>query len=188
MNSVLDHGCEFTGRVRLSWSERIDVLPEGEWMAQAVSGVIVVFLLGLYAHAVSILVKDPVQDPVSQVRTILTVVGGLVSALIVAVLAATPPKAPLGRVFVERESRLMTPVTVVTWAYVFVWLACGGVLLYCWLTPAACLPPGELQKLAGTIPAPSKTLDTAATSWLGLAVAAAYAYLGLKKDGRAAGE
>ena len=156
-------------------------------MAQAIRGVIAVFLLSLYAYAIYILVKEPTVEPISQVRTILTVVGGLVSALIVAVLAVTPPNGSPASIFVDESSRFREAVTIVTWAYVSVWLVCGGVLLYFWMTPGNA---AKLVDAVAAIPkppdaiaaAPSKTLDAAATSWLGLAVAAAYAYLGLKKS------
>ena len=134
-------------------------------MAKVVSGIIAVLLLGLYAYAISVLVAAPDMEPTPQVGTILGLVGGLVSALVVAVLAVTKPSERLASLFVGAGEPGDGAVTVVTWAYLFVWLGCGIVLLFVWLKT----------------PIPAKSLSAAATSWLGLAVAAAYAYLGLKK-------
>jgi hypothetical protein len=55
-------------------------------------------------------------------------------------------------------------VTYVIGAYLLVWLLCGVALLFYWMYLAAPIP----------------ALDAAAKSWLGLAVAAAYSYLGLR--------
>jgi hypothetical protein len=133
-------------------------------MAKIVSGIVTVLLLGLYVYAISVLVATPDMEPTQQVGTILSLVGGLVSALVVAVLAVTKPGERLASVFVKAGDSGGGAVNIVTWAYVFVWLGCGAVLLFCWMKT----------------PVPAKSLSAAATSWLGLAVAAAYAYLGLK--------
>jgi hypothetical protein len=134
-------------------------------LAKIVSGLIAIVLIGLYAYAVSILVSVPTNEPSPQIGTILGLVGGLVSALVVAVLAATPQGAHPARAFVEPAGSFDSAVSIVIWAYLFVWLGCGAILLYSWLNTEV----------------PAKSLEAAATSWLGLAVAAAYAYLGLKK-------
>ncbi len=134
-------------------------------MAKIVSGIIAVLLLVLYAYSISVLVATPDTEPTPQVGTILSLVGGLVSALVVAVLAVTKPSERLASLFVDAGDVGDGAVTVVTWAYLFVWLGCGVVLLFVWLKA----------------PMPAKSLSAAATSWLGLAVAASYAYLGLKK-------
>lgn len=134
-------------------------------MAKVVSGIIAVLLLGLYAYVISVLVATPDTEPTQQVATILSLVGGLVSALVVAVLGVTKPGERLASVFLKAGDAGDGAVTVVTWGYLFVWLACGTVLLFVWLKT----------------PLPAKSLSAAATSWMGLAVAAAYAYLGLKK-------
>lgn len=132
-------------------------------MATTISGIIAVFLLILYAYAIVILVRKPDQEPYPQVGTILSLVGALVSALVVAVLAITPPGETVSFALTAPGSSL-SAVEIVTWSYLFVWLSCGAVLLFSWLRT----------------PAPANSLASAATSWLGLAVAAAYAYLGLK--------
>lgn len=126
------------------------------------SGIIAVFLLVLYAYAIVILVRTPDQEPSPQVGTILGLVGGLVSALVVAVLAITPPGEAVSFAFREPGTSIAAR-DVVAWAYLLVWLACGAALLVFWMRT----------------PAPAKSLASAATSWLGLAVAAAYAYRGL---------
>jgi hypothetical protein len=138
---------------------------KGGSMTKTVSGVIAVFLLGLYAYAIWALVSAPDKEPTQQVGTILSLVGGLVSALVVAVLAAPKPGQRASSLFVDAGTSSEGAVTIVTWAYLFVWLGCGAVLLVWWMTT----------------PVPAQALSAAATSWLGLAVAAAYAFLGLKQ-------
>jgi hypothetical protein len=140
-------------------------------MATIVSGIIAILLLVLYAYAVVILARAPEAEPTEQVRTVLGLVGGLVSALVVAVLAITPSRGS-GRsgeasglaAMVSQAAGVSAAATeYVAWAYLFVWLACGVALLFRWMQATS----------------PSQALKMAATSWLGLAVAAAYAYLGL---------
>ena len=132
-------------------------------MASVVSGFIAVLLLLLYAYAISILIRHPDQEPSSQIGTILGLVGGLVSALVVAVLAITPPDESIAFAFGD-PGKAVKAVKVVTSGYLIVWIICGVVLVVTWMRT----------------PTPAKSLAAAATSWLGLAVAAGYTYLGLK--------
>ena len=100
---------------------------------------------------------------------VLTVVGGLVAALVVAELAAAQPgQAPAARLMAAINVAATTK-SVVKWisvAYILVWLVCGvaevmvGYLWYPDVVP---------------------TLTASAKSWFGIAVAAAYSYLGIRQ-------
>src|SRR5262245_29202048 len=134
-------------------------------MARTVSGSIAVVLLGLYAFAVAMLLRAPRETPDEPVITILNLVGGLVSALVVAALAVTPPSANPAYAFaVVSGGRPGKAASLVTGGYLLVWLGCGVALLVRWMQ----------------VPDATPILSAAAKSWLGLAIAAAYSYLGVK--------
>jgi hypothetical protein len=143
-------------------------------------GLIAIVLLGLYVYATvySIQAALCLGPPGSTctaynanltegVTTVLNLIGGLVGALVIAQLAITDPKAAPGAGLVEETASdfLKNSVQVVSIVYIVVWVACG----------VAALVVG-LMKYPEAVP----LLNAAAKSWLGLAVAAAYAYLGLK--------
>jgi hypothetical protein len=143
-------------------------------------GLIAIVLLGLYVYATvySIQAALCLGPPGSTcttytaelndgVVTVLYLVGGLVAALVISVLAITDPKGAPGAGLVENTASevLKNSVKYVTIAYIVVWVACG----------VAALVVG-LMKYPEAVP----LLNAAAKSWLGLAVAAAYAYLNLK--------
>lgn len=95
---------------------------------------------------------------------VLTLIGSLVSALVVAVLAITPPSKPIGFALLNNdEPGPQKIVTVVATIYVVVWFICGVALVIAYI------------KFENAVPA----VASGAKSWLGLAVAAAYSYLGL---------
>lgn len=139
-------------------------------MTRVVSGLIAVFLLVVYAGVVAWLVWTTMTGGATELseamKTVLTLVGGLVSALVIAVLAVTPPAGSPGRAFVVTgtvvERKVADGVVV---SYVAVWFISGAALLVAWLMR----------------PDASVDLAAAAKSWLGVALAAAYAYLGLKR-------
>ena len=96
---------------------------------------------------------------------VVTTVGGLVSALVVAKLATTKPGENPAQMRLEEASELTQRIS--TWligAYLAVWLLTGlialvfGVMLY----------------------PKNTTLCEIGTTWLGLAVASGYAYFGLR--------
>ncbi len=140
---------------------------------------IAVILLGLYAAAVvfAISVAQCLATPgCSSLTTesfttgfglVLSTVGGLVSALVIAELAITEPgKAPAAHFLPATPSPRMTSAAkMITAAYLLIWLAAGlaafvaGTLLY----------PGKLQPLTDL-----------GQAWLGLGVAAGYSYFGIK--------
>jgi hypothetical protein len=140
---------------------------------------IALILLGLYAAAVgfAISVARCLATPGCSSLTaesfttgfalVLSTVGGLVSALVIAELAITAPgKVPAARLLpVSPSARASSALTVITTGYLLIWAAAGlaafvtGTLLY----------PGRLQPLTDL-----------GQAWLGLGVAAGYSYFGIK--------
>jgi hypothetical protein len=144
-------------------------------------GAIAVILLGLYVYTVivallvtSCLGKGPEcksytkSSFTSGMSMTMATVGGLVSALVIAELAITKPgEAPIARVLNANPSQQAKSILqITTVSYLLVWTLFGllafivGFLQY----------PGILQPLTDL-----------GQSWLGLAVAAAYAYLGINQ-------
>jgi len=141
-------------------------------------GVIAVVLLGIYVHLlrVAYLIVDcevkvgctspAVTDFNDVMAQTLSVIGGLVSALVIAELAITQPgEAPVARVLSDDASKTAKSILkAVTVVYVLVWLAAGLTAFMKGMYHPDVLP----------------ALTSVGQSWLGLAVAAAYAYFGLK--------
>jgi hypothetical protein len=94
---------------------------------------------------------------------VLTTVGGLVSALVVSRLTITSPGSDPA-VFSHFGKGQPLAINIIVWCYLVIWTLTGfatlvvGVLLY----PDIC-----------------KTLSDIGTTWLGLAVAAGYAYFNI---------
>ena len=135
------------------------------------SGVVAYILLALYVGIVGYMVymvaAYQTKEFTSGVTYIVTTVGGLVSALVVGKLAITPPKDPPA-LFTAAAAAGGGPDPLNVWltvAFMVVWLLAGlaalvvGVLLY-----------SDVNQLLAGI----------GTNWLGLAVAAGYAYFGVK--------
>lgn len=98
---------------------------------------------------------------------VLNVVGGLVSALVVAELAITQPgDLPSAQLLKRKESkstkRLMT---IVSTLFVIVWLLGGAAALLMFILYPNVIP---------------SALREFAKAWLGLAIASAYSYLGIR--------
>jgi hypothetical protein len=101
----------------------------------------------------------------------MSLIGGLVSALVVAELAITEPgETPVARAIggASADPRLSWTLTILTMIYLAVWAIAGlaayviGTMWY----------PGKLQPLTDL-----------GQSWFGLAVAAAYSYFGISPAG-----
>lgn len=141
-------------------------------------GVIAVVLLGIYVHLLRVaylIVNCAVQTGCTSpavtdfndvMAQTLSVIGGLVSALVIAELAITQPgEAPVARVLSDTASQTAKSILkAVTVVYVLVWLAAGLAAFMKGMYHPKVLP----------------ALTSVGQSWLGLAVAAAYAYFGLK--------
>lgn len=137
-------------------------------------GLISVVLLGVYVHLVRVAIKvayctavtgcseypaSLFNDPMAQA---LSVVGGLVSALVIAELAiAKPGEAPVRSALPNDASRLaIRTVSIVSTSYVVVWIGVGLTAFIVGLYHPKEVPP----------------LTTLGQAWLGLAVSSAYAY------------
>jgi len=97
----------------------------------------------------------------------MSLIGGLVSALVIAELAVTKPgEAPVARALggAAASPTLSWTLTIVTAIYLMVWVL-GGLAAY---VIGTMWYPGKLQPLTDL-----------GQSWLGLAVAAAYSYFGI---------
>jgi hypothetical protein len=138
-------------------------------------GLIGVILLGLYVYAVvfaMMVATGMAPGPVTEgFASTMTTVGGLVSALVIAELAITKPgEAPVARALgsdnVPAGATATRVLIGVTGVYLLVWVLTGlaayvvGVMWY---------------------PAKEQHLTDLGQAWLGLAVAAAYAYFGISR-------
>lgn len=147
-------------------------------------GLIAIVLLALFAFTTGYMVFTVVGQctaigvcpPASSdfgkgLTFVVTTVGGLVSALVIAQLSVIQPggQARLGNFQPTSTAGIYTANTVVA-LYLLVWIGTGlaalvvGVMFY---------------------PDRSSTLSDIGTTWLGLAVSAAYAYFGIKPESRA---
>lgn len=144
-------------------------------------GLISIVLLGVYVHLirVAVLVVYCVARACTEYPTTyfndgmaqaLSVIGGLVSALVIAELAiAKPGEAPARRALGKDASDLaVRTVSIVATFYVLVWIGAGLTAFLVGLYHPKEVPP----------------LTTLGQAWLGLAVSAAYAYFGLKPANR----
>jgi hypothetical protein len=148
-------------------------------MTRAVfGGLIAVFLLILYAYAIVIAIMTAwcisagcvhgySKDLNEGIISILDLVGGLIAALVVTELAVTEPgTAPAATLL---AIPMPTPSNILKWIaalYLLVWVLCGVAQLlvgYLWYP--------------NVVPA----LTASAKSWFGIAIAAAYSYLGVKQ-------
>jgi len=147
-------------------------------MKSIFGGLIAVILLGIYIHLIKVAIKVVycVSDAACTefpatlfnegMAQALSVIGGLVSALVIAELAVAKPGEPLAvRTFSEGASQTAVKFTsIVAACYVLVWIGAGLTAFIVGL-----YHPKELP-----------ALTTLGQAWLGLAVSSAYAYFGIK--------
>lgn len=141
-------------------------------------GTIAIVLLGMYVHLVYVgyrivtcVAAGCTERTAVQFNNVmeqaLSVIGGLVAALVVAELAITEPgDAPAARVLATDASP--TAKSLLKWVtatYVLVWLFTGLAAFIKGMYHPDALP----------------AFTSVGQSWLGLAVAAAYAYFGLNR-------
>lgn len=141
-------------------------------------GAVSVVLLGIYVHLIRVayLIVDCASKSGCTAHTVndfndvmaqtLNVIAGLVSALVISELAVTKPgEAPVARILSENATPLSKSILkAVTAAYVLVWLVAGLAAFMKGMYHPKVLP----------------ALTSVGQAWLGLAVASAYAYFGLK--------
>ena len=145
-------------------------------------GVIAVILLGLYVYTVIMALvitsciskgtdcKSYAKDDFTSGMTVtMATVGGLVSALVIAELAITKPgETPVARVLDQNPSEQAKSILkYTTSAYLVVWTIFG-----------------LLAFVVGFLQHPNilQPLTDIGQAWLGLAVASAYAYLGINQN------
>jgi fumarate reductase subunit D len=130
-------------------------------------------LLGLYAFVLVEAIqyaRGKGESPTEGAFWILHTIGGLVSALVAAQLAVTPRPGDTGRVrlFVLGGMPADTMATIIAVLYLAVWLALGFAAVIVGLVDYK----HEVVRLADF-----------AKAWIGLALAAAYAYFGIRAPG-----
>ncbi len=140
-------------------------------------GLISLILLLLYMGTMAVLVTNVVTCGTNRNCTmpvnitqgatfVFTTVSGLVSALVVAVLAITIPGENPGKQLAKKAPDAWSrPVEIISAFYLGCWIMAG----------LAALVVGVMF-----FPDASATLRDAGTSWLGLAIAAGYAYFGIQ--------
>ena len=137
--------------------------------------VIALVLLGLYVYliwsATSVVGCTPkpicLGDFTDKMASALSLIAGLIGALVIAELAITEPgQTPVARALAPTASAgAVNVLKVVTFVYLGVWILCGlGALLVGWRHP------NDVEALTNL-----------GESWFGLAIAAAYSYFGIKK-------
>jgi hypothetical protein len=149
-----------------------------------VAQIIPIILLGFYVFAVGTAVNSTLlavrqcgtnaacadafhAKRIDGVNLILNVVGGLVSALVVAELAVTQPgELPSAQLLRRRMTRSSKKLrTILSTAFIIVWILCGVISIVIYV-----LYPNETPA----------ALSEFAKAWLGLAIASAYSYLGIR--------
>ena len=144
-----------------------------------IGGALAFILLGLYVYSIviAILIANCVgQSNCSAYNTnnfndgmviALTLIGGLVSALVITELAITKPgEAPLARTLeTNTPPAAVNAVKIVSTVYLIIWVFAG----------LAAFVVGNMQH-----PKVLQPLTDLGASWMGLAVAACYSYLGIK--------
>jgi hypothetical protein len=142
-----------------------------------IGGIIAYILLILYSGiAVYIIIKvigcsnDPECGKIDLhpgLIYVITTVGGLVSALVVSRMTITYPGADPA-VFRQLGEGQSPVINIIVWCYLIIWTFTGLAAL-----------------VAGVIVFPDicKTLSDLGTTWLGIAVAAGYAYFNIDPNG-----
>lgn len=147
-------------------------------MRTAFGGAIAVVLLGLWVYLIVTGIQTvtcanaigctthPVIAFNDVMAQALAIIGGLVSALVIAELAVTRSgETPAAHMLVANAGqRATTVLKVISGLYVLAWLVAGLAALLVGMQHPHILQP----------------LTSVGQSWLGLAVAAAYAYFGLQ--------
>jgi hypothetical protein len=123
---------------------------------------IVEIIKACHPHGCTVAIKSDYGDGF---RYVLTTVGGLVSALVIARLSIAKPGTMVSLTSLERETDQAKPI--------YYWIAATYLLVWM-VTGLAALVFGVMLH-----PQASATVSDLGTVWLGLAVAAGYAYFGL---------
>jgi uncharacterized membrane protein YhdT len=135
-------------------------------------GVIAYILIILYSCTLIYVIQrvclsgDSKVEVSSGLTYVLTTIGGLVSALVLARLTITPPGDNPGTMDFSQDPKETALAEKLTLGYMTIWLLAGLAAL-----------------VIGTIifPGVNSTLSDIGTTWLGLAVTSVYVYFGLNK-------
>lgn len=132
-------------------------------------GILAVILLGLYIWAIFEGVQATKGDTAgftANMSYLLNTIGGLISATVVGVLGATEVGDFPGQKTFERNltGTISTIAGLMPSFYILVWIVCGVVMVIYGFV------------LNDTVPA----LSAQAKVWLGTAIGAVYAYMGIK--------
>jgi hypothetical protein len=149
-----------------------------------IAQIIPVILLAFYVSAIGAAVSSTVMAArqcrtnascaeaiharrIEGVNLILNVVGGLVSALVIAELAITQPgQLPSAQILKRKPLKSSKrTATIISTAFIVVWLLGGALSVLMYLLYPNILPAA---------------LSEFAKAWLGLALASAYSYLGIR--------
>jgi hypothetical protein len=135
-------------------------------------GILVTILLGIYVYLVAVamsvvLGRIPLASFTVQMASTLSLIGGLISALVIAELAVTTPgELPGARILGPNPTPgARNVVVLVVVLYLTVWTL-TGLAAFIW---------GFLRH-NGVLPA----LTDMGQSWIGVAIAAGYSYFGIK--------
>jgi Na+/phosphate symporter len=157
-------------------------MPQKERVRDIVAQVIPVILLIFYIFAILTAVSSTLLAArqcrtdkacaaafharrIEGVNVILNLVGGLVSALVVAELAITRPGEWPSAQIVRRRPTKPRIIKVISTSFIIVWLLGGAAAVLMYLLYPNAIPT---------------TLSEFAKAWLGLALASAYSYLGIR--------
>jgi len=159
-------------------------MTQKEQIRDLVAQLIPIVLLSIYVFAIVMAISSTTQAArlcdtnalcaqnyharrIEGVNLILNVIGGLVSALVIAELAITRPgDLPTAEILQKRVARASKRVVkIVSTVFVIVWLVGGTASLVMYILYPNAIPAA---------------LSEFAKAWLGLAIASAYSYLGIR--------
>jgi hypothetical protein len=170
--------CQYPGASQTTLALRITIdqeIPMKAIFSAVVATLLLVIYVYLVWHGVDVIrcISDgtcsdlTANDFNDRMASSLALIGGLVSALVIAELAITKPgEAPAARlVAADTQAKRKGLMKLVTGVYLIVWLIAGlSAFLYgyLWAEPDALPPLADLGQ-----------------AWLGIAVGAGYAYFGV---------
>jgi hypothetical protein len=128
---------------------------------------------GIALPATAYQLKPEIRENLKTIFNIQSIVYGLVSALVVATLAATRPgDVPAGMDGQSLSGNALRVSQIISSLYVAIWMACGTAALFVGVFQYPSIDQVHL----------SSALSTLGLTWVGLAVAASYAYFGINRD------
>lgn len=147
-------------------------------------GLIATVLLGLYIWSLITTATAARTGGAitADISFLLSSVGGLITATVLAVLGATQPgDLPAGKTFGKGLSGMArSAAAYMPAAYILVWIVCGVItVLYGF---HMIFPAAEPVKISANDIEAAGALNASAKAWLGSAIVAAYAYFGITPE------